>query len=80
MRRTHEQLEAEVGEIAWTVRVRRREMGYTQAQLAARVGVGLRFLRELERGKRTLRMDKVEQVLAYSGLKLGVLPRLKGER
>jgi transcriptional regulator with XRE-family HTH domain len=55
-------------------------MGYTQAQLAARVGVGLRFLRELERGKRTLRMDKVEQVLAYSGLKLGVLPRLKGER
>jgi len=80
MRRSHEQLEAEVGEIAWTVRVRRREMGYTQAQLAARVGVGLRFLRELERGKRTLRMDKVEQVLAYSGLKLGVLPRLKGER
>ena len=80
MRRSHEQLAAEVGEIAWTVRVRRREMGYTQAQLAARVGVGLRFLRELERGKRTLRMDKVEQVLAYSGLKLGVLPRLKGER
>jgi hypothetical protein len=48
--------------------------------LAARVGVGLRFLRELERGKPTLRMDLVEQVLAYFGLKLGVVPQPRGAR
>ena len=80
MRRGLEQLKSEVGDIAWTVRERRRELGYTQAELAARVGVGLRFLRELERGKPTLRMDRVEQVLAYFGFKLGVVPRPKEER
>jgi len=80
MRRGLEQLRSEVGEIAWMVRERRRELGYTQAELAARVGVGLRFLRELERGKPTRRMDRVEHVLAYFGLKLGVVPRAMGER
>lgn len=80
MRRTLKELKAEVGEIAWTVRERRRELGYTQAELAGRVGVGLRFLRELERGKRTLRLDRVEQVLAFFGLKLGVVPQGKDER
>ena len=80
MRRSLEQLKSDVGEIAWTVREHRRQLGYTQAQLAGRVGVGLRFLRELERGKLTLRMDRVEQVLAYFGLKLGPVPRPKGER
>jgi y4mF family transcriptional regulator len=80
MRRSLKQLQSEVGDIAWTVRERRRELGYTQAELAARVGVGLRFLRELERGKPTLRMDRVEQVLGFFGLRLGVVPRAKGER
>jgi len=80
MRRDLNQLESEVGEIAWTVRKRRRELGYTQAELAQRVGVGLRFLRELERGKPTLRMDRVQEVLAYFGLRLGVVPRSKEER
>lgn len=80
MRRSLEQLKSDVGEIAWTVREHRRQLGYTQEQLAERVGVGLRFLRELERGKPTLRMDRVEQVLAYFGLKLGVVQRPKGER
>jgi len=80
MRRSLEQLRSDVGEIAWTVREQRRELGYTQAQLAARVGVGLRFLRELERGKPTLRMDRVEHVLMYFGLRLGVVARTKGDR
>ena len=80
MRRSLNRLKAEVGELAWTVRARRRELGYTQAELAGRVGVGLRFLRELERGKPTLRMDRVEQVLGFFGLKLGVVSRPKEER
>ena len=39
----------------------------TQEDLAIKAGVGLRFIRELEQGKETLRMDKVNQVLALFG-------------
>lgn len=58
------------GLVAVFVRERRRQLGYTQLQLAERTGTGLRFVRELERGKRSLRMDKVNQVLAYFGAEL----------
>ena len=50
----------------------RKAAGLTQAELAQRAGVGLRFVRELERGKPTVRMDKVNQVLALFGCELGV--------
>jgi len=50
----------------------RKAAGLTQAELAQRAGVGLRFLRELERGKPTVRLDKVSQVLALFGCELGV--------
>ena len=43
----------------------------TQEDLGLRSGVGLRFVRDLEQGKRTLRMDKVNQVLALFGHELG---------
>jgi y4mF family transcriptional regulator len=79
-RRSLDQLQTQVGPIAWTVREHRRELGYTQVELAGRIGVGLRFLRELERGKRTLRMDRVEQVLAYFGLALGVVAQSRAQR
>lgn len=46
---------------------RRRSMGFTQKDLADRAGVGLRFIRELEQGKPSLRLDKVNQVLALFG-------------
>ena len=45
----------------------RKSAGLTQLELAERVGVGLRFVRELERGKPTVRMDKVHQVLEFFG-------------
>ncbi|MBO4741151.1 MAG: helix-turn-helix transcriptional regulator [Bacteroidales bacterium] len=51
----------------------RRQYGLTQEQLAAKAGVGLRFLRELESDKATLRMDKVNMVLEMFGAKLGVI-------
>lgn len=50
----------------------RKELHITQPELAVRAGVGLRFLRELEQGKQSLRMDKVNQVLSYFGTKCGV--------
>ncbi len=45
----------------------RKKTGLTQAQLAKRSGVGLRFVRDVEQGKPTVRMDKVNQVLALFG-------------
>ncbi len=57
--------------LASFVRGKRKQYGLTQAQLADRAGVGLRFIRELEGGKPTLRMDKVNIVLALFGAELG---------
>lgn len=49
------------------VKAKRRAAGLTQRALADRAGLGLRFVRELEQGKETLRLDKVNQVLALFG-------------
>jgi y4mF family transcriptional regulator len=49
----------------------------TQEELAARAGIGLRLVREIEQGKTTMRMDKVNQVLALFGAELIVNPRAK---
>ncbi|MFZ4525024.1 MAG: helix-turn-helix transcriptional regulator [Chlorobium sp.] len=53
------------------VRDRRKSLGMTQPDLAGKAGTGLRFIRELEQGKKTLRMDKVNQVLMLFGFELG---------
>ena len=45
------------------VKEQRKKINLTQKQLAKKAGVGLRFLRDLEQGKKTLRLDKVNQVL-----------------
>ncbi|MCK4762364.1 MAG: helix-turn-helix transcriptional regulator [Candidatus Aminicenantes bacterium] len=51
----------------------RKSAKLTQVELAARAGVGLRFIRELERGKPTLRLDKINQVLEFFGCRLEVV-------
>ncbi len=56
------------------IKERRKSLGLTQYELADRAGVGLRFVRELEQGKQTLRMDKVNQVLALFGHRLEPAP------
>ena len=53
--------------IADFVKAMRKKFGLTQVDLADKSGVGLRFVRELEQGKQTLRMDKVNQVLRLFG-------------
>lgn len=50
--------------IAKFVKVNRRAAGLTQEEFAIRSGLGLRFVRELEQGKETVRMDKVNIALA----------------
>ena len=52
------------------VKRRRKQAKLTQIELAKKAGVGLRFVRELERGKKTLRCDTVNQVLALFGSEL----------
>ena len=49
------------------VKQERRKAGLTQEEFAVRAGLGLRFVRELEQGKETVRLDKVNQALAMFG-------------
>lgn len=57
------------------IKGKRKQLKLTQPELAERAGVGLRFVRELEQGKQTVRMDKVNQVLALFGSELGVVKK-----
>ena len=54
--------------IAQFVKEHRRAAGLTQEEFAMRSGLGLRFVRELEQGKETVRMDKVNIALAMFGM------------
>lgn len=56
------------------VKLERKALVLSREELAQKAGVGLRFLRELEQGKETLKMDKVNQVLKLFGVRLGVVP------
>lgn len=67
MRRTLEEISESAGPIARYVREKRKELGYTQIIMAERAGVGLRFIKELELGKKNLRLDKVNQVVEFCG-------------
>lgn len=53
------------------IKQKRKKFGLTQVELAMRAGVGLRFVRDMEQGKKSLRMDKVNEVLALFGEQLG---------
>ena len=56
--------------IIFQIKESRKKIGLTQIEFAKRAGVGLRFLRELEQGKVTVRMDKLLQVLNFLGYHL----------
>lgn len=56
--------------LAKYVKEKRKQYGLTQVDLSLKSGVGLRFVRELEQGKTTLRLDKVNQVLALFGAEM----------
>ena len=56
--------------LAKEIKEMRKASGLTQAEVSKRAGVGLRFVRELEQGKPTVRLDKVKQVLDLLGYEL----------
>ena len=61
------------------VKSARKQYHLTQVELSEKSGVGLRFVRELEQGKQTLRLDKVNQILNLFGCEVGVIPMTKND-
>ena len=51
--------------LSTTVKMLRKQYKLTQEELSLKSGVGLRFVRDLEQGKETLRLDKVNQILDF---------------
>lgn len=60
-----------------TVKQLRKQYGLTQEQLAMKSGVGLNFVRELEQGKPTVRLDKVNQVLDLFNYEMSPTPKTR---
>jgi y4mF family transcriptional regulator len=54
-------------ELSGFVKEKRKQASLSQPELAEKAGVGLRFVRDLEQGKPSLRLDKVNQVLKLFG-------------
>ena len=59
------------------VKAMRKQYNLTQVELYEKSGVGLRLVRELEQGKQTLRLDKINQILNLFGSEVGVVPMIK---
>ena len=57
-----------MNQIAEFIKMNRRAAGLTQEEFAVRSGLGLRFVRELEQGKPSVRLDKVNTALAMFGM------------
>jgi y4mF family transcriptional regulator len=57
-----------MNKIAEFIKTNRKKAGLTQKEFAMRSGLGLRFVRDLEQGKETVRMDKVNQALSMFGM------------
>ena len=68
----------EKSRLSQQIKALRKQYGLTQEALSYKSGVGLRFVRDLEQGKKTLRMDKVNTVLALFGKELGVIEQERG--
>jgi predicted transcriptional regulator len=73
IRRSNAEIERELGTVAYFIRKKRKDQGFTQEQLAKSSGVGLAFLKRLEGGDENLHMAKVLQVLRF--LKADLFPK-----
>ena len=66
--------------IAEFVKEMRKQYNLTQVDLSEKSGVGLRFIRELEHGKETLRLDKLNQVLNLFDYEVGPIKQRRNEK
>lgn len=62
------------------VKKRRKALKMTQETLANKSGIGLHFIRDMEQGKQSLNLQKVNQVLFMFGAKMTPVPILKEDR
>lgn len=65
-------MKEKLNDISKHVKFKRKQNKLTQPEMALKAGVGLRFVRDLEQGKNTMRMDKVNDVLRLFGETLGI--------
>ena len=61
--------------LSTTVKIVRKQYNLTQEELSLKSGVGLRFVRDLEQGKETLRLDKVNQLLDFFNYEMVATPK-----
>lgn len=61
--------------LSFTVKMLRKQYNLTQEELSLKTGVGLRFVRDLEQGKKTLRLDKVNQLLDFFNYEMVAAPK-----
>ena len=65
--------------IAATLKALRKKYNMTQEDLYIKSGLGLRFIRELEQGKETLRLDKVNQLLDFFNYEMVAMPKKRND-
>lgn len=61
--------------LSFTVKMLRKQYNLTQEELSLKSGVGLRFVRDLEQGKKTLRLDKMNQLLEFFNYEMVAAPK-----
>jgi y4mF family transcriptional regulator len=64
-------------QLALIIKQKRKDTGLTQLDLSQKSGIGLRLIREIEQGKTSMRMDKVNQLLAIFGMELIPAPKAR---
>lgn len=64
-------------DLSATVKALRKQYNMTQEELSLKSGVGLRFVRDLEQGKKSLRLDKVNQLLDFFNYEMAAVPKVK---
>lgn len=65
--------------LSTTVKMLRKQYNLTQEELSLKSGVGLRFVRDLEQGKETLRLDKVNQLLDFFNYEMAATPKTNNQ-
>ena len=72
---TRTDINKNMNNLSSTVKSLRKQFNLTQEDLSLKSGVGLRFVRDLEQGKQTLRLDKVNQLLEFFNYEMAPRPK-----
>jgi y4mF family transcriptional regulator len=56
------------------IKEKRKQAGLTQQEFALKACLDLRFIREVEQGKKSYRLDKLNRALIMFGYEMGPVP------